>query len=82
MSETDLYLLGAIEKLVYKMDLLDQRLKRSEELLQHVIEGPNIKRQGLSFRFFRSFPIRNFSKLNTYECTLQLRESFRYFEAL
>ena len=46
VSETDLYLLGAIEKLVYRMDLMDQRLRRAEELVQHVLEGSNIKRQG------------------------------------
>ncbi|XP_065202020.1 C-type lectin domain family 2 member L-like [Planococcus citri] len=45
VSETDLYLLGAIEKLVYRLDLMDQRLRRAEELIQHVMEGSNIKRQ-------------------------------------
>lgn len=46
VTETDLYLLGAIEKLVYRIDLMDQRLRRAEDLVQHLIEGSNIKRQG------------------------------------
>ncbi|XP_016916410.1 C-type lectin domain family 12 member B isoform X1 [Apis cerana] len=39
VSETDLYLLGAIEKLVYRVDFLENRLKRAEELLYYVISG-------------------------------------------
>ncbi|XP_072754235.1 uncharacterized protein [Anoplolepis gracilipes] len=41
VSETDLYLLGAIEKLVYRVDHLEKRLKRAEELLYYVIAGNN-----------------------------------------
>ncbi|KAL1455220.1 hypothetical protein WDU94_009331 [Cyamophila willieti] len=41
VSETDLYLLGAIEKLVYRVDLMDKRLRRTEELLQYVMENGN-----------------------------------------
>ncbi|XP_017878242.1 CD209 antigen-like protein A isoform X2 [Ceratina calcarata] len=39
VSETDLYLLGAIEKLVYRVDFLENRLRRAEELLYYVISG-------------------------------------------
>lgn len=39
VSETDLYLLGAIEKLVYRVETLEQRLRRSEELLYYLISG-------------------------------------------
>ncbi|XP_068976537.1 oxidized low-density lipoprotein receptor 1-like [Bombus flavifrons] len=39
VSETDLYLLGAIEKLVYRVDFLESRLRRAEELLYYVISG-------------------------------------------
>lgn len=47
MSETDLYLLGAIEKLAYKVDTMEKRLRRTEELLQHVIEATGqTQRQG------------------------------------
>ncbi|XP_043251501.1 C-type lectin domain family 2 member L [Colletes gigas] len=42
VTETDLYLLGAIEKLVYRVDFLENRLRRAEELLYYVISG-NIK---------------------------------------
>ncbi|XP_050428808.1 oxidized low-density lipoprotein receptor 1-like [Adelges cooleyi] len=45
VSETDMYLLGAIEKLVHRMDLMDKRLKRSEELIQHVLEGNAANRE-------------------------------------
>ncbi|XP_011315331.1 snaclec lebecin subunit beta [Fopius arisanus] len=39
VSETDLYLLGAIEKLLYKVEGLEKRLRRAEELLYYVISG-------------------------------------------
>ncbi|XP_020288134.1 C-type lectin domain family 9 member A [Pseudomyrmex gracilis] len=41
VSETDLYLLGAIEKLVYRVDHLEKRIRRAEELLYYVIAGNN-----------------------------------------
>ncbi|XP_034194940.1 CD209 antigen-like protein A [Osmia lignaria lignaria] len=44
VSETDLYLLGAIEKLVYRVDFLENRLRRAEELLYYVISG-NIEKK-------------------------------------
>ncbi|XP_054258293.1 C-type lectin domain family 9 member A-like [Macrosteles quadrilineatus] len=45
VTETDLYLLGAIERLVYRVDLMEKRLKRSEELLYHVMQGANTQRE-------------------------------------
>lgn len=41
-----MYLLGAIEKLVHRMDLIEKRLKRSEELVQHILEGSAANREG------------------------------------
>nr|CAD7591440.1 unnamed protein product [Timema genevievae] len=41
VSETDLYLLGAIEKLVYRVDFMEKRLRRTEELLYYVMAGSN-----------------------------------------
>ncbi|XP_036139957.1 C-type lectin domain family 12 member B isoform X2 [Monomorium pharaonis] len=41
VTETDLYLLGAIEKLVYRVDHLEKRVRRAEELLYYVIAGNN-----------------------------------------
>ncbi|XP_046424812.1 uncharacterized protein LOC124182064 [Neodiprion fabricii] len=41
VSETDLYLLGAIEKLVYRVDYMEKRLRRAEELLYYVVSGNN-----------------------------------------
>lgn len=46
VSETDMYLLGAIEKLVHKVDLMNKRLKRLEELIQHIMEGNASNREG------------------------------------
>ncbi|XP_014472038.1 PREDICTED: killer cell lectin-like receptor subfamily F member 2 [Dinoponera quadriceps] len=41
VTETDLYLLGAIEKLVYRLDHVEKRLRRAEELLYYIISGNN-----------------------------------------
>ncbi|XP_059478576.1 uncharacterized protein LOC132198539 isoform X2 [Neocloeon triangulifer] len=41
VSETDLYLLGAIEKLTYRLDFIEKRLRRTEDLLYHVMAGQN-----------------------------------------
>lgn len=48
VSETDMYLLGAIEKLVHRMDSMEKRLRRSEELIQHIVEGNAANREGQS----------------------------------
>jgi hypothetical protein len=41
VTETDLYLLGAIEKLVYRVDFMEKRLRRTEELLHHIMANSN-----------------------------------------
>ncbi|ALC47374.1 CG14866 [Drosophila busckii] len=43
VSENDLYLLGAIEKLVYRVDYLESRVRRTEQLLYHLMAGNNQK---------------------------------------
>ncbi|KAL7302438.1 hypothetical protein TKK_0005090 [Trichogramma kaykai] len=53
VSETDLYLLGSMEKLVYKMDFLEKRVKRTEELLYYVISGNNKAKQPCAKNFTR-----------------------------
>lgn len=45
VSETDLYLLGAIEKLVYRVDYMEKRLRRTEQLLYYVMAG-NTQKDG------------------------------------
>jgi len=45
VTETDLYLLGAIEKLVYRVDFMEKRLRRTEELL-HLIMANSNQNQG------------------------------------
>lgn len=42
VSETDLYLLSAIEKLVYRVDFMEKRLRRAEEMLYYNIAGNRI----------------------------------------
>lgn len=39
VSETDLYLLGAIEKLVYRVDIMEKRLRRMEESVHSLVAG-------------------------------------------
>lgn len=43
ISETDLYLLGAIEKLVFRVDYLEQRLRKTEQLVYYLMQGNNAK---------------------------------------
>lgn len=43
VSETDLYLLGAIEKLVFRVDYMEQRLRRTEQLVYYLMQGNNPK---------------------------------------
>lgn len=43
VSETDLYLLGAIEKLLYRVDYMEKRLKRAEQLVYYLMAGNNQK---------------------------------------
>lgn len=39
VSENDLYLLGAIEKLVYRVDYLESRVRRAEQLIYYLMAG-------------------------------------------
>lgn len=41
VSETDLYLLGAIEKLVFRVDYMEKRLRRVEQLVYYLMAGNN-----------------------------------------
>ncbi|XP_038208573.1 uncharacterized protein LOC119829917 [Zerene cesonia] len=43
VTETDLYLLSAIEKLVYRADLMEKRLRKLEESLHYVVAGAEAK---------------------------------------
>lgn len=43
VSETDLYLLTAIEKLVYRVDLMEKRLRKMEENVHFVLAGTDVK---------------------------------------
>lgn len=41
VSETDLVLLSAIEKLTYRVDFLEQRLRKAEQLILYLADGGN-----------------------------------------
>lgn len=41
VSETDLYLLGAIEKLVYRVDYMEKRLRKTEQIVYYLMSGNN-----------------------------------------
>lgn len=41
VSETDLYLLSAIEKLVYRVDYMERRLRKTEQLVYYLMAGNN-----------------------------------------
>lgn len=58
VSETDLYLLGAIEKLVYRVDYMEKRLRRTEQLVYYLMAGNNQKIEP------EECP-KNFTKINT-----------------
>lgn len=45
VSETDLYLLGAIEKLAFRVDYLEKRLKRTEQIVYYLMSGNNQNQQ-------------------------------------
>lgn len=45
VSETDLYLLGAIEKLAFRVDYLEKRLKRTEQIVYYLMSGNNQQNQ-------------------------------------
>ncbi|CAH2002067.1 unnamed protein product [Acanthoscelides obtectus] len=53
VSETDLYLLGAIEKLVYKVDFIEKRLRRVEEMLYYAVAGNRIDTEPCKGNFTR-----------------------------
>lgn len=41
VSETDLYLLNAIEKLVYRVDYMERRLHKTEQIVYYLMAGNN-----------------------------------------
>lgn len=43
VTETDLYLLSAIEKLVYRVDLMEKRLRKMEEGVHYLLAGVESK---------------------------------------
>ncbi|XP_075979685.1 uncharacterized protein LOC142978926 [Anticarsia gemmatalis] len=53
VSETDLYLLGAIEKLVYRADLMEKRLRKLEESVHYLVAGVDKKPEPCVANFTR-----------------------------
>ncbi|GAB0092901.1 uncharacterized protein DMENIID0001_079530 [Sergentomyia squamirostris] len=54
VSDTDLYLLGAIEKLVYRVDYMEQRLRRTEQMLLYMMQGNNQREEPCPENFTRA----------------------------
>ncbi|CAH2069174.1 unnamed protein product, partial [Iphiclides podalirius] len=54
VSETDLYLLGAIEKLVYRVDLMEKRLRRMEENVHYLVAGADAEPEPCPGNFSRT----------------------------
>lgn len=50
ITETDLHLLNAMEKLVYRVDFMEKRLRKLEEMLYYVMAG-NRMDHGIYFIF-------------------------------
>ncbi|KAL0849688.1 hypothetical protein ABMA28_011654 [Loxostege sticticalis] len=53
VSETDLYLLSAIEKLVYRVDLMEKRLRKMEETMHYLVAGKDTTPEPCASNFTR-----------------------------
>lgn len=53
VSETDLYLLGAIEKLVFRVDLMEKRLRKVEENMHYLVAGADAKPEPCASNYTR-----------------------------
>ncbi|KAJ2944070.1 hypothetical protein O0L34_g8409 [Tuta absoluta] len=53
VTETDLHLLGAIEKLVYRVDLMEKRLRKLEENVHYLAAGVDYKPEPCVANFTR-----------------------------
>ncbi|CAB3227596.1 unnamed protein product [Arctia plantaginis] len=53
VSETDLYLLSAIEKLVYRADLMEKRVRKLEESVHYLVAGVDKKPEPCAENFTR-----------------------------
>ncbi|KAF5307816.1 hypothetical protein FQR65_LT06688 [Abscondita terminalis] len=54
ITETEMYLLGAMEKLVYKVDFMEKRLRRVEEMLYFVMAGNKVDQDPCPDSFVRA----------------------------
>lgn len=52
VTETDLYLLSAIEKLVYRVDYMERRLRKTEQLVYYLMAGNNEHRKEIPGKDF------------------------------
>lgn len=73
VSENDLYLLGAIEKLVYRVDYLESRIRRTEQMIYYLMSGSNQK-EGKTRKLF-SVNVEYLSKL----CNTSVVSKKQYF---
>ncbi|XP_044729987.1 oxidized low-density lipoprotein receptor 1-like [Chrysoperla carnea] len=54
VSETDLYLLSAFEKMAYKVDIMEKRLRHVEEIMYSVVAGNKIDTEPCPLNFTRA----------------------------
>lgn len=55
VSETDLYLLSAIEKLVYRVDYMERRLHKTEQIVYYLMAGNNQNQKEIPGKFDFTF---------------------------
>ncbi|XP_031345741.1 uncharacterized protein LOC116172638 isoform X2 [Photinus pyralis] len=54
VTETEMYLLNAIEKMVYKVDFMEKRLRRVEQMLYFVMAGNKVDQEPCADNFNRA----------------------------
>ena len=52
VSETDLYLLSAIEKLVYRVDYMERRLRKTEQIVYYLMAGNNEHKKEIDGKYY------------------------------
>lgn len=60
VSETDLYLLSAIEKLVYRVDYMEKRLRKTEQLVYYLMAGNNEHKKEIYGKIYTLFHRKTF----------------------
>lgn len=73
VSETDVYLLSAIEKMAYRLDLMEKRLRRTEDLLHYVMVEQNSHKQPGDSKSSFTFQLHVVLCTSTKSCSFERR---------